>query len=228
MTNLELEQRLHQLITEERSLTNEILELITIAKDRKIYSDLGYPSMFEWLTTGFGYSKSAAFRRIEAAKLLNEVPSIAAKLQAGKVNLSTLCKTQGVLRNEEERCGQKISLSLKEQVIESIQHQSVEATERILFGLFPEAASTVHQERRTILDPENTRFQITLGAKAQSDLQRLKELLSHRLPRSNAADVIGWALRHTVKRMDPLEKKNNPYRTTMAEVGVHEGLGLPN
>src|SRR5262245_38920543 len=101
MTNRELGEKLGALIRQERKITNEILSYINLALERRAYLEHSYQSMIEWLTKGFGYSGSAAYRRLEAAKLLRAVPEIAEKLESGSVNLSTVAKAQTVIKAQE-------------------------------------------------------------------------------------------------------------------------------
>lgn len=101
MTSLQIGEHLGKLILEERKQTNEVLKVINLASETRAYLDLGYPSMFEWLTKKFGYSNAAAYRRIEAARLLRVVPEVAKKLEEGSVSLSSLAKAQSAMRAQE-------------------------------------------------------------------------------------------------------------------------------
>src|SRR5690606_23694895 len=98
MNPQELARKLKTLIQSERQTTKEILHLLNYALEKKSYLELGYPSLFAWLVEGFGYSNAAAYRRIEAARLLKQVPQIEEKLQAGSLNLSTLSRAQTYLK----------------------------------------------------------------------------------------------------------------------------------
>src|SRR4051794_9845813 len=98
MTNAEVKQRLFELVREERSLTKELLILIGIAEERNLFLEEGYPSLFEWLVYGFGYSEPAAYRRIEAARLVRTVPSAIEKIEEGALNLTTLSKARTAMK----------------------------------------------------------------------------------------------------------------------------------
>ncbi len=85
MTNREIELRLATLIKSERQITNEIIELIALAKERKLYLERGYPDLMKWLVKEYGYSHAAAYRRIQAAELKRSVPEITTMLEEGKL-----------------------------------------------------------------------------------------------------------------------------------------------
>ena len=162
-SNQELAQKLSQLIQTERATTNEILKLINLSLERRAYLELGYSSMFDWLTKGFGYSNAAAFRRIEAARLLKSVPEVSQKLSEGSVNLSTLSKAQTIIRTKEKADGKLLSQEVKEEIVKSIENKSTQETEQTLIAMFPETASTVHQERRQVISDSQIRYQLNLS-----------------------------------------------------------------
>jgi 5-methylcytosine-specific restriction endonuclease McrA len=189
MTNQELEVKLKSLTREERRITNEILHLIGLADERRLYLERGYPSLFEWLRS-YGYSEGAANRRIQAARVLRAVPEVSRKLADGEVNLTTLAKAQSVMRAQEKATGQRLSAQDKAAAIAEIEGKSTEQAERALLSLFPEAASQIRHERTTVVDQNTVRLAINLSHETIADLQKIKDLLSHSLPEAGFADVI--------------------------------------
>lgn len=61
----------------------------------------GYPSLFEFLVKEIGYSPSSAQRRIDGARLLNQVSEISAKLvekiETGSLKLSQINDARMIL-----------------------------------------------------------------------------------------------------------------------------------
>jgi hypothetical protein len=205
MTSHEIAEALGTLIRSERRITNQILEMINLAYEKRAYLDLGFASMFEWLTKGFGYSNAAAYRRIEVAKLLKAIPEVSEKLASGQVNLSTLSKAQSMITSQ-EKAGQKISIEMKSEIVNRIENKTYQETEKTLIALFPESAPTVHQECRRVIDAETTRHSMNLSQQATLDLNRAKEVLSHKFPKASDADIIQYALKFLLDRVDPLRK----------------------
>jgi len=206
MSSREIGEHLGFLIRSERKITNEILAAINLAQERRAYLELGYPSMFEWLVKGFGYSGSAAFRRLEAARMLGAVPEISKKLEAGSVNLSTVSKAQSVIKAHEKIEGRRLSEKQKAEVIEKIEGQSYQETEQTLLNLFPEAASSVHQERRVVISDRIVRHSMNLPKEAEGNLRRAKEVLSHKFPNGSDAEIVAYALEFLLDKLDPLKK----------------------
>jgi hypothetical protein len=132
MANQELEHKLKSLTREERRITNEILHLIGLADERRLYLERGHPSLFEWLRS-YGYSEGAANRRMQAARVLRVVPQVSEKLASGEVNLTTLAKAQSLMRAQEKATGLQLSAQDKATAIAKIEGKSTEQTERELF-----------------------------------------------------------------------------------------------
>ncbi|MBL7687874.1 MAG: hypothetical protein JNJ49_07545, partial [Bdellovibrionaceae bacterium] len=65
----ELDICLRRLVVKERTLLADIIALLKEIDRRQVYLELGFPSLFEYLVNGVGYSEGAAQRRIDAARL---------------------------------------------------------------------------------------------------------------------------------------------------------------
>ncbi|HEY8271054.1 MAG TPA: hypothetical protein VIG33_09205 [Pseudobdellovibrionaceae bacterium] len=92
--------RLEKLARTERKLTHMILCHIHEAESRRLYAELGYGSMLAYLIQHLSYSESAAYRRLQAARLLKQTPSVAVKIESGALNLSQLSQMQKCLKEE--------------------------------------------------------------------------------------------------------------------------------
>jgi hypothetical protein len=88
------------LVLKEREVLVKLLHHVKEIDNRKLYSDLGFSSLFTYLTKGLGYSESAAGRRIQAARLLKSHPEIEAKIEKGSLNLTNLNQVAFALKNE--------------------------------------------------------------------------------------------------------------------------------
>jgi hypothetical protein len=198
MTNQELEIRFTVLVKEERRITSEILELIQEVERRKLHLERGFASLFDWLTKGHGYSQPAAYRRIQAARLLKAVPEAHEKISSGEVNLTTLAQVQGALKREEKRTGQTITARVKSDLLTKIEGKSAQETEKLLVSIFP-------GEKKESLRPINaseSNLQLILDADAVAALQRTKELLSHALPGASWSEIVSHLVKEFVKRKD--------------------------
>lgn len=156
MTNQEIEFKLEKLVASERELLVEILNLINLAAQRKFFLNQGYSSLFDWLTKRFGYSESAAQRRIQAARLMKALPEVSNKIATGSVNLTTLAKTQSIIYQQEKVSGEPLSFDQKIQALACIEHKPALLAEKSLLELFPETRNVVQQERCVSLDAQHS------------------------------------------------------------------------
>ncbi len=88
------------LVLKEREVLVKLLHHLKEIDARKLYSDLGYSSLFVYMTKGLGYSESAAGRRIQAARLLKSHPEIETKIENGSLNLTNLNQVAFAFKNE--------------------------------------------------------------------------------------------------------------------------------
>src|SRR6185503_20452586 len=83
LSDLDLLTRTRELVARERELLTEILRHLHEVQRRRLFSDLGYKSLFEYAVKELAYSEDQAHRRINAMRLLREVPQIETKIETG-------------------------------------------------------------------------------------------------------------------------------------------------
>ncbi|MEJ2722474.1 MAG: hypothetical protein P8181_15245 [bacterium] len=84
----------------ERLTTLEVLVHLNEVEKRELYLGLGCGSMFDYCVTQLGYSRSAAGRRLPAARCLGRFPEMYALVETNELNLTTLTLIAGVLKKE--------------------------------------------------------------------------------------------------------------------------------
>ena len=103
LTNDELLAKAKKLVQQERVILVEILHHLLMINDKKLYLQMGFKSLFDFCTKELGYSEAAAYRRIQAMKLLKEVPEVKQKVLSGSVNLTHLAQVQKVATVERKQ-----------------------------------------------------------------------------------------------------------------------------
>lgn len=135
---LDLNREFAELVKDERRLTRTILERIAQFDREKLYSELGYTSVMTWLIEEHGYSKSAAYRRMQAARLLRSVPAAKSSLEEGKVNITTLSALQTAIRREEMRTRAPVAAERKQELVKRIEYKPSDQAGRVIAHEFPE------------------------------------------------------------------------------------------
>lgn len=69
------------LVSKEREISLKILHHLKEIERRRLFSDLGFGSIFDYTVHELGYSEPAAARRINSARLLRDMPEIEEKLK---------------------------------------------------------------------------------------------------------------------------------------------------
>jgi hypothetical protein len=100
LTASELTSRLYALRTKERQLLVEFLGYLGALDERKLYVEAGFSSTFAFCTDHLGLSRSSAFRRTTAARLLLRFPRVGDYLGDGRLGLTTLVELRDVLCDE--------------------------------------------------------------------------------------------------------------------------------
>lgn len=79
-----------KLVKREQELIAEVIEHLEEIEKRRLYSDLGYKSLYEYCTIELKYSQDQAYRRIQAMKITRQIPEVKEMISNGELSLTTL------------------------------------------------------------------------------------------------------------------------------------------
>ena len=184
----QLTGRLYELRRQERHLLVEFLAYLAEVDRRRLYLELGWPSLFAYCVEHLGLSKASAFRRTAAARLVARFPVVADYLADGRLNLTTLVELRDVLVEDrlDEILGRAAGRT-EEQVKELRAALAPRPAPADLFRRLPEPIS---EELRVL--------RVTVGADFARDLEAVRAALSHHIPDGNLAAVLHECLRVTL------------------------------
>lgn len=177
LTNNDLESGLKNLIQQERKLLHLILLHIKEVENRKLYLRKAYPSLFEYLVKEYGYSAGGAMRRIEAARLLRDVPQMAQKIQAGLINLSQITEISRAVKEKQKESKVFISKQEKEDLVLKVVGLNLAETQKVVsfeLNIKPKE----FEKKRTQKD-ESVRLELTLTKEQMRKLNQCKDLAGH-------------------------------------------------
>lgn len=229
MSPYEFDQKFANRVKAERRITNEILCDILRAEDQKFHLQLGFSSLFDWLTTGHGYSGSAAQRRIQAARLMRAVPDLSEKLESGSTNMTVAAKAQSAFA-QLEKLGHFVTQSEKSEVLADLDGKSSFDAERKLMETYPELEQLPMNDTRTVVAKDRTRIGCEISEETLSVLDRVKEVLSHQIPDGSMNDVLLYLGKYFLKREDPLQKKqpSKGFREDQKGIGEKNKIASDN
>jgi hypothetical protein len=173
----------------ERLITRKLLEKIAHVHERRLYADLGYPSLLAWMMGDLHYSKSAAFRRISAARLIQDIPEAKAMVEDGHINVTTLTQLKSAIQQTEKETKTRISLARKTELIAKIKNKFSDETDRVIAIEFPELRLRPVETVRAI-GAEATELTVVLNKEQMEILNRVKEVTSHSHFNASVADLI--------------------------------------
>ena len=177
MNDFDLEISLKVLVQKERQLLHQVLEHIREVETRKLYLERAYSSMYEYLVKELQYSGSAAMRRIEAARLLKDIPEISAQIQDGSLNLSQIGELSKAIKEKNKTSSVKVSAAQKTELVSLIVGKSTQETQRDLAQAL-DIPITLHEKKRVQQD-ESVRLELTLTKELVDKLNQCRDLASH-------------------------------------------------
>lgn len=183
LSNQELDLKLAERISKEKEILSEILYLILEVDRRRFYLERAYPSLFEYLVKHHGYSAGSAHRRIEAARLMKDIPDLASRLESGSLSLSQVGLVQKAIKQTVKKNKVLVSKAQKIELIESLQNKTFSESQTLVAQAFDleikEETKTQHQK------DESVRVEVTFSKEQWQKIKQMQELLSHSLPNGN-------------------------------------------
>ena len=205
MTNQEIESRLHVLVAQENAADAEIIRLLIKAEENKTYL-VKYRDMWSWLAKEFRMSSGAIGRRVNAAKVAGAVAGVAEKIDEGQLNLSSLSMLQTIFNAEEKQSGNRVSVEQKKELVEKSVGLTKEETERLALGVFPKAKRKKKADQFRATSEQTSGVRIEIAKDKQARFDRMRELLSHKMPTATWSEIIVHAVDYYIKNEDPLEQ----------------------
>lgn len=207
-----------RLSAEERKITAEILHHLQEIEFRRLHLELGYSSLFEYAVKELGYSEDSAYRRINAMRLIKNLPEVEGKIKDGSISLTKAAKIQSFIRNQEKIKNQKgmdssrerncypLQLQTKQEKlnwIDTLEKKSIAEVEREILKLSPEA---IPQEKVRQITEDKVELKLIIDDDLKMQLDQLKNLLSHKNPNMSYQELIKYLTKIGLQKLDPSKK----------------------
>jgi len=185
---------LEKLVKSERKIMHLVLCHILEVENRKLFFQLGYESIYKYLTQYLGYAEDAAYDRMQAARVLKLAPSVTEKLQEGSINLTQLVKVNQCLK-QEKKLGNGVTAKQTEELIAKIENKTNFETEKLL-AIELNQAPKLFQKIRPQAD-ESVRVEMTFSKADFEIIKEAQSLLSHIVVENDHAQ----AYKHLAKKL---------------------------
>lgn len=176
------------LVQKERELLVEILHHLREVERRRLFCDLKYGSLFDYAVKELGYSEAQAGRRIQAMRLLRELPELHEKIEKGSLNLTHLSQAQSYFQ-EMKKHETPVMVSKKLELLKTFEGKSSRETERKLLELKAEA-QIPPRERKRAISPTQTEVRFVMTDVLKAQLEEVRNLLGVRAIHLTFAELL--------------------------------------
>lgn len=184
----ELLYQIKEYVQSERDLVIKILHHLREIERRRLFSDLGYKSLFDYAVKELKYSEGQANRRIQAMRLLKDLPELEVKIATGALSLSNVQQAQSFFR--EVQVAEPLRLVSPEEKLEvlaKLEHKSFRDAQKELLKINPASALPKEKERLVTETTSEVRFLMTDKLKAK--LEEVRSLLGPKGAKMNYAEL---------------------------------------
>jgi hypothetical protein len=159
-----------KLVEQDRKLTTTILHHLKEIERRKLFSELGYSSMVHYAVKELHYSESSAIRRIQAARMLVDMPEIEKKIHEGTLTLTGLSQAAGFFHREEIK-----DVEEKKEVLERLEGLTIRETEKTLIEMGTE--QPLPKEGARPVAPTFTQVKMNISDKTLIQMEKARSML---------------------------------------------------
>lgn len=190
-----LHDQLISLVRDECELVTKILRHLLEVERRRLYSDFKRSSLFDYAVKELGYSEAQAHRRIQAMRLIKEMPEIEQQIADGTLSLTNAAQAQGLFNRAQRNSGKSFDRQQKKNVLDGLAGKSSREAQRELLKLEPESAIPMDRERDLSEDHIEIRMVINQATKTQLD--EVRSLLGPKGVQLSLGELIGIMAEHS-------------------------------
>jgi 5-methylcytosine-specific restriction endonuclease McrA len=185
---------------EEREVLSKALHHLRETERRRLYSKYKCESLQDYAMKQMGYSDDQARRRINAMRLLKELPQIQEKIETGALNL-TLLNQAGALFSQERKAQVTRTNEEKLELLTKIERQPKRAVEKTLVNESLLKPLLADVDSFTSLKPVDLE---QFSPAMQKKIKRLLEVRAHKA--KNVLDALEQAVDVALEKWDPMVK----------------------
>lgn len=200
----ELLSRTKDLVARERETVTEVLQHLREIERRRLFSDLGYSSLYDYCMKALDYSEAETKSPIDAMRLIRELPQIEEHVASGKLSLTNLVKAQSFCRAEAKAAPMGVKEKLE--ILDSLKNKSTRQAEKILFAQASVEPAPVKEKIRQVT-AELAEVKFAADDELLGKMTRLRGLLAHKNPNMKTSELINELCEIALNEIDPIRKK---------------------
>jgi hypothetical protein len=188
LTNDELENSMGFHVLNERRTLHIILEHINEVYRRDLHLERGFGSMKEYLVKKWGYSERDAYRRMDGANLLKDVPALVSEIKNGTINADKIGELARAVKEKEHSTGKKVSVFQKNELVALISGKTGAESQRDLAKAL-DIQVKKHEVKRVQQD-DSVWLGFPVSKKLYDNFNRCKEHASHKIQQDGKSHSI--------------------------------------
>lgn len=204
ISDKELLKKVSDLVLNERKASEAVLLHLEEVFRRRLFADLGYSSLFNYLVKELKYSEGAAGRRVNLLKLSKKVPEVRRMVIRGELSLSVVSMAQTFSK--------KLGSEETKLIVSKLKNKSKDEAELELLKISPKITQTPKEIRKRVT-VEETRIHLCVKNTTLEKLELIKDM--KKLDTNAALDyLVDLGLKEHQKS---LRKINKPTKTKRAK-----------
>ncbi len=153
----------------------------------------------------YKFSEDEAWRRINAMKLLREVPEVEEKMESGSISITHLGVAQSLFKHESKKHDRTFTPEEKLEVLEKMENTTTREAQRMAFSMASSPMFDVQDKIRPV-GADTIEIKFAAPNELEQKLERIKGLLAHSHPNITMAELIDKLCDLGLEEWDPARK----------------------
>jgi HNH endonuclease. len=188
LSNAELENSMGVHVRNERMSLDQIYAHINEVYRRELHLDSKYGSMKAYLVGRWKYSEREAYRKIDGARLLKDVPSLTNEIRDGNINADVIGEVSRAVKEKERATGEKLTAAMKTELVKMVSGKSVNESQRELAQTLDIKVKEFESKR--FQKDKSVRLELTLSEEIYANLKLCQDHASHKLQQEKLPNTV--------------------------------------
>jgi hypothetical protein len=199
----------------EKYATLEVLRYLVQVDKRRAYATRECSTLYAYVLTVLGYSEKESNERVNAVRLMRNIPDAESKIANGQLSMTTAARVQQFL-NVEKKVGNEFSDAEASFLVETCSGQSKRNLEKTLLGQSSAEAVVIQKERITEVSVEYTELKFLIPESTFQKLAEVKNLIGN----ESLKDIFDLALESLLEQTKKRKGMTAPKSTSPGTPGL--------
>jgi hypothetical protein len=161
-------------------------------------------SIYEYLCRTFNLTSDQVYPRLQAMRLMSDIPEIEQKLTTGELVITNVLKAHQIFRAEAKK--RRVTVSEKRSVLSALENVSTRNADKVLAQKYP--ASHKLPEKIKPVSPNRNLLQYYVDDETLAEIEKLKSRYSHQMPGGQMGDLMKILIRIANRQPEPKPRKS--------------------